>query len=243
MMQHLTAITHHRFSLIRVRSPLLTESLLFSLPAGTEMFHFPAFPPTGLYIQPAVTHHNNEQGFPIRTSSDQRPVIGSPRLIADSHVLHRLLVPRHPPCALNNLQTIKEKITENSPHTHTQNRRVHSTASRRCSRPLYSSQTTNHTTTNTREKPPAPAPASHTDHTACSPKTQQRTSMAPPQTRKHDIPPMSKPPIRHSQIAWPTNIVELLRKEVIQPHLPVRLPCYDLVPIANPTFDGSPHKG
>jgi len=30
---------------------------------------------------------------------------------------------------------------------------------------------------------------------------------------------------------------------VIQPHLPVRLPCYDLVPIANPTFDGSPHKG
>jgi hypothetical protein len=31
----------------------------------------------------------------------------------------------------------------------------------------------------------------------------------------------------------------LLRKEVIQPHLPVRLPCYDFVPIANPTFDGS----
>ena len=33
----------------------------------------------------------------------------------------------------------------------------------------------------------------------------------------------------------------LLRKEVIQPHLPVRLPCYDFVPIANPTFDHSPH--
>jgi hypothetical protein len=31
----------------------------------------------------------------------------------------------------------------------------------------------------------------------------------------------------------------LLRKEVIQPHLPVRLPCYDFVPIAGPTFDGS----
>ena len=31
----------------------------------------------------------------------------------------------------------------------------------------------------------------------------------------------------------------LLRKEVIQPHLPVRLPCYDLVPITDPTFDGS----
>ena len=32
----------------------------------------------------------------------------------------------------------------------------------------------------------------------------------------------------------------LLRKEVIQPHLPVRLPCYDLVLIASPTFDDSP---
>ena len=32
---------------------------------------------------------------------------------------------------------------------------------------------------------------------------------------------------------------KLLRKEVIQPHLPVRLPCYDLVLIASPTFDSS----
>ena len=29
----------------------------------------------------------------------------------------------------------------------------------------------------------------------------------------------------------------LLRKEVIQPHLPIRLPCYDFTPIARPTFD------
>lgn len=34
----------------------------------------------------------------------------------------------------------------------------------------------------------------------------------------------------------------LLRKEVIQPHLPVRLPCYDFVPIADPTFDSSLQK-
>ena len=33
--------------------------------------------------------------------------------------------------------------------------------------------------------------------------------------------------------------VVLLRKEVIQPHLPVRLPCYDLVLITDPTFDSS----
>ena len=29
----------------------------------------------------------------------------------------------------------------------------------------------------------------------------------------------------------------LLRKEVIQPHVPVRLPCYDLVPVTDPTLD------
>src|ERR1700733_14417276 len=42
-------------------------------------------------------------GFPIRTPSDHSPVAGSPRIIAGSNVLHRLLVPRHPPCALINL--------------------------------------------------------------------------------------------------------------------------------------------
>ena len=31
---------------------------------------------------------------------------------------------------------------------------------------------------------------------------------------------------------------DLPRKEVIQPHLPVRLPCHDFVPITDPTFDG-----
>jgi hypothetical protein len=41
----------------------------------------------------------------------------------------------------------------------------------------------------------------------------------------------------------PFQATVLLRKEVIQPHLPVRLPCYDFVPIASPTFDGSLHKG
>ena len=56
--QPLTGITRHRFSLIRFRSPLLTESLLFSLPTGTEMFHFPAFPPRTLCIQMRVTPHD-----------------------------------------------------------------------------------------------------------------------------------------------------------------------------------------
>ena len=33
---------HRRFGLFPVRSPLLGESLLFSFPAGTKMFQFPA---------------------------------------------------------------------------------------------------------------------------------------------------------------------------------------------------------
>jgi hypothetical protein len=45
------------------------------------------------------------RGSPIRTPSDQRSVGSSPRLIAASHVLHRLLMPRHPPCALTHLNT------------------------------------------------------------------------------------------------------------------------------------------
>ena len=30
----------------------------------------------------------------------------------------------------------------------------------------------------------------------------------------------------------------LLRKEVIHPHVPVGIPCYDFTPVADPTFDG-----
>ena len=64
-MQHLSAITHTWFGLIRVRSPLLTESLLFSLPVGTEMFHFPTFPLPALYIQAGVTRYARAlAGFP-----------------------------------------------------------------------------------------------------------------------------------------------------------------------------------
>ena len=41
---------------------------------------------------------------------------------------------------------------------------------------------------------------------------------------------------------WMTACLKacLLRKEVIQPHLPIRLPCYDFTPIIAPTLDGYP---
>jgi hypothetical protein len=67
-----------RFSLFRFRSPLLTESRLLSLPAGTEMFHFPAFPPHTLCIQVWVTGHDSCRVSPF----------GNPRITA------RLAAPR-----------------------------------------------------------------------------------------------------------------------------------------------------
>jgi hypothetical protein len=68
-------------------------------------------------------------GFPIRTPSDQRSVGSSPRHIAASHVLHRPLMPRHPPCALKHLQSTKPLNKEKShhnkpPHTQTPHPKV-----------------------------------------------------------------------------------------------------------------------
>jgi hypothetical protein len=63
--QPLTGITCARFSLLRFRSPLLTESQVFSLPTGTEMFHFPAFPSTTLYIQVGMTVHHDGRVSPF----------------------------------------------------------------------------------------------------------------------------------------------------------------------------------
>ena len=35
------------------------------------------------------------------------------------------------------------------------------------------------------------------------------------------------------------SLLDFLRKEVIQPHLPIRLPCYDFTPVIESAFDGS----
>ena len=77
-LQPLPGITQIRFGLIRFRSPLLSESLLFSLPVGTEMFHFPTVPPHALYIQARVTGHDSSWVSPF----------GNPRIKA------RLSAPR-----------------------------------------------------------------------------------------------------------------------------------------------------
>ena len=45
----------------------------------------------------------------------------------------------------------------------------------------------------------------------------------------------------YGRTVCPQTFVHVLhRKEVIQPHLPIRLPCYDLTPITEPTFGSCP---
>jgi hypothetical protein len=94
-----TALTRPGFGLFPVRSPLLRESRLISTPRGTKMFQFPRFPSRAYGFStrcegmtPRTLPHS---GIPGSTPAD-----GSPRLFAANHALHRLLAPRHPPCAL-----------------------------------------------------------------------------------------------------------------------------------------------
>ena len=91
-----------RFGLLRVRSPLLAQSLLFSSPAGTEMFHFPASRLDGLFIHPPMTA-SSADGLLHSEILGSKRVCRSPGLIAAYRVLRRLAMPRHPPCALSRL--------------------------------------------------------------------------------------------------------------------------------------------
>ena len=97
-----TGLAETGFGLFPFRSPLLWESRLLSLPAGTEMFHFPAWASRGLWIQ-LRERRQTSPGFPHSGIPGSRPACGSPRLIAACYALHRLLMPRHPPYTLSNL--------------------------------------------------------------------------------------------------------------------------------------------
>ena len=93
-----------RFGLLPVRSPLLGESRLFSVPRSTEMFQFPRFAsPTYGFSRRSVGI--TPRGFPHSGIRGSQPACGSPRLFAACHALHRFLAPRHPPSALLSLTT------------------------------------------------------------------------------------------------------------------------------------------
>jgi hypothetical protein len=78
------------------------------------MVHFPGFARARLWIHRAVRRFY-PRGFPHSEIPGSMPACGSPRLIAACHVLHRLLLPRHPPCALSSLTT---KFTRHTGRLH-----------------------------------------------------------------------------------------------------------------------------
>ena len=125
-----------------------------------------------------------------------------------------------------------------------------------CSQPLYKSQTTHHTHPSTQETLRPGMQATTTKSGGRSHGVEREPDSVSARINFYAQPKHAPTPTTH--IRWrthagtrkqpntPTNrppccIVPqqngLPRKEVIQPHLPVRLPCYDFVPIANPTFD------
>ena len=91
------ALPQRRFGLFPGRSPLLGESLLFSLPRGTKMFQFPRFASSHnmmmAVLQTAGLSHSEIPGSTV--------ICTFPGLVAAYHVLHRLREPRHPPYALS----------------------------------------------------------------------------------------------------------------------------------------------
>ena len=91
-----------RFGLFRFRSPLLTESHVVFSSSGYLDVSVHRVPGVWLWI-----HHTSLKvylsRFPHSEISGSKDICSSPKLIAAYHVFHRLLVPRHPPCALSSL--------------------------------------------------------------------------------------------------------------------------------------------
>jgi hypothetical protein len=94
-------LTLHRFRLIPVRSPLLGESRFLFVPAGTEMFQFPAFLPLTRFRE------MNPGRFPdLRDLRIIACKAASRSLSQLYHVFHQLWTPRHPPYTLSSLTTL-----------------------------------------------------------------------------------------------------------------------------------------
>ena len=258
--QPLPSITRAWFSLIPFRSPLLRESLLFSPPAGTEMFHFPAFPPTALYIQAAATCHH----------ARQVPPFGHPRINA------RLAAPRglsRPPTSFigawcqgihrvphslghHRNKTLAHTIHKSKPTPHTQPTHTTRHAPARMARTTpthpHPSQNTSARVQQGLRDAVVPSDTQQRAPTHHQRQAGKRLPLNPPghppthapHTMQHTTGGVhfrasrKQPP--NTPRAWHKPGFKLLRKEVIQPHLPVRLPCYDFVPIASPTFTRSP---
>ena len=90
------------FGLFPFRSPLLWKSMFSFSSSGYLDVSVHRVPSVHLWIQCTVTE-GCSAGFPHSEICGSMDICSSPQLIAAYHVFHRLLVPRHPPCALYSL--------------------------------------------------------------------------------------------------------------------------------------------
>jgi hypothetical protein len=139
---------------------------------------------------------HSSPGLPHSEILGSRPACGSPRLIAASYVLRRLLMPGHSPYTLSSLTR-----SHFAPDTHGLS-----------SRPIHLSKNSN-----------ACAFALRRGRYASQPECQVRIA-----GDARCIEAVALGP-RFSVES------ELLRKEVFQPQVPQRLPCYDFTPIIGHT--------
>jgi hypothetical protein len=107
------SLTRIWFGLFPFRSPLLRKSLRFPFLQVLRCFSSLRWPSCPMYSGMS-DRASPLPGFPIRKSSDRSSLSSSPRLIAASRALHRLLAPRHPPCTLHNLTTQSLQISKES---------------------------------------------------------------------------------------------------------------------------------
>ena len=90
------------FGLFRFRSPLLPESHVVFSSSGYLDVSVHRVPFHTLWIGVWMTEVFSA-GFPHSDISGSMDICSSPKLFAAYHVFHRLLVPRHPPCALSSI--------------------------------------------------------------------------------------------------------------------------------------------
>jgi hypothetical protein len=151
-------------------------------------------------------------GFPHSGIAGSKPTCGSPTLIAAYRALLRLSVPRHPPCALISL----DRIARSHARVRTRGAPVHRDNTHVLVLLLLPSRPT----------PQARTPTSliPTHYPCFQLKTPVRecTTVARP--------------VRTFRPEGPTR---RSRKEVIQPQVPLRLPCYDFAPVIELAFGRS----
>ncbi len=208
-----------RFGLLPFRSPLLGESRLISLPPGTEMFQFSGFASRLLGIR-----RLQRRGLPHSGTCGSARACQSPQLFAACRALPRLREPRHSPCALSYFRSCSRPPVSRGAFSF-----CLLVGKRSRARLLCFSK-------NVKDRWPAPLgrPWSGPGGATPRPAALRRPSplrVTPARSRAAAV---ACKPTRKASLR-----LRCSRKEVFQPHLPVRLPCYDLAPVTGFTLGRS----